>query len=315
VELSNKKTVNLYTQGSKKLGLGHLSRIVPIYHYLKKDGIFVNVFLYGDELGHAYLEYHSVDFLNVNDYRSSEHRQDVWLIDSTDIYEDWLLREIEIAKAKILLSPKFDEKKVQIFSKALLRADPFNLKIMNKVIDSNFIIFNDGGFKKLKSKKVLAIALSGGDASTNIHKLLETILSNHALVQLISRIKVFLGGSDILKIPRPSKFSYDVDLIFISSLGSLWEMTDDVDLFLVGNGIIVDECISKRTNFVLINWDRNNKKVKSQGLSAQNDIISSSERDLPEMMVKLLSTKGKSKHFIRSSKNDFFDILSDSIYI
>ena len=38
----------IYTEGGKKLGLGHLSRVIPIYNYLIKNDYKIKVILYGD---------------------------------------------------------------------------------------------------------------------------------------------------------------------------------------------------------------------------------------------------------------------------
>jgi len=261
--------INIYTQGSKILGLGHLSRIVPIYHLLISNNLKVKLFLHGDIIGQSYLKINNVDFSLITKDKSdiNNEKSSFWLIDSTDIYEEEIESIIFKSKIKILLSPKFNSAKHFIFTHAILRSDPFNLSIPIKYVSEKYFVFNKGNFITKRNLLNIGIALSGSDTKSTISETVDAIINNEELLKRIGMLTVFLGGTTKIDINRRIIDSYNIDLKFISSLKSLWSFQNQIDLLIVGNGSLVDECIVENKEFILFNHNPNNRKIKSFDVS------------------------------------------------
>lgn len=255
--------INIYTQGSKILGLGHLSRIVPIYHKLIENNINVKLFLHGDIVGASYLITNNVQFELTSKKRKYSSISSLWVVDSTDIYEESYESLILSSKARILLSPKFNSDKQSIFTHAIIRSDPFNLSIPEKYVSAKYFVFNKGTFITKRNSLNIGVALSGSDTKSTISEIVDNIINNQNLLKWIGGLTIFLGGTTKFNFERRISKSHTVDLKFISSLKSLWSFEENVDLFIVGNGTLVDECIVENKDFILFNNNPDNSKIKS----------------------------------------------------
>lgn len=285
--------INIYTQGSKILGLGHLSRIVPIYHNLIENNIDVKLFLHGDIIGESYLKINNVQFELTSKKRNYNSKATIWLVDSTDIYEESYELLILSSKVRILLSPKFNSAKQSIFTHAILRSDPFNLLIPEKYVSGKYFIFNKGAFTPKRNLLNVGIALSGSDTKATISEIVDSIINNQNLLKWIGQLTVFLGGTTKLNFERRSLKSHTIDLKFISSLKSLWSFEENIDLFIVGNGTLVDECIVKNKRFILYNNNSDNLKIKSinANLAKENEV-----RNISQLILLLAEHCNAIKH-------------------
>lgn len=256
--------ISIYVQGSKSYGLGHLSRITPIIYSLKENGISIQVYLDGDDFGSAYLNYNEIEHLCLNNKDSTLLRNDdFWIIDSTDIRDVNVITSLENAKKVILLSPKFNVDKIHLISEAYIRSDPFQLAIENKHVSNDYISYNHS-FHSNKLKTSIAIVLSGGDASIQQKELIDSIINDPHLNFFNFEIKLFLGGSYQFNFHRKTNESYKIDITAISTFRSVWSYSDQIDLMIVGNGIIVDECIQEGKDFIVYSWNEKNAKIKSE---------------------------------------------------
>jgi len=255
--------INLYVQGSKLLGLGHLSRIVPIYKGLESCHDNVNLYFHGDEVGESYLKVNCVDFFSLKKEKIKIKNSKLWVIDSTDIYEQEIEKSISRANTVVLLSPKFNPNKFLLFTHAILRSDPFSIPVNNKFISKDFFSYNRGGVENYKKKQTMGVALSGSDSSNSIQMIVNAIINNVEISKHISGLKVFLGSTSSINFSRKNKESRLIDIEFISSLRSIWNYKTEIDLLIVGNGIILDECILENQNFILFNNVKSNSVIKS----------------------------------------------------
>ncbi|MDB4256182.1 hypothetical protein N9848_06050, partial [Flavobacteriaceae bacterium] len=144
--------INIYVQGSKLLGLGHLSRIVPIYKGLESCYNNVNLYFHGDEVGESYLKFNSINFFSLTKKAIKIKDSELWVIDSTDVYEQEIEKSISRANTVVLLSPKFNPNKFLLFTHAILRSDPFSIPINNKFISKDYFSYNRGVFENHKKK-------------------------------------------------------------------------------------------------------------------------------------------------------------------
>ena len=255
--------INIYVQGSKLLGLGHLSRIVPIYKGLESCYNNVNLYFHGDEVGESYLKVNSVDFFSLTKKVIKIKDSELWVIDSTDVYEQEIEKSISRANTVVLLSPKFNPNKFLLFTHAILRSDPFSIPVNNKFISKDYFSYNRGVFENYIKKNTIGVALSGSDSSNSIQMIVNAIINNDKLFHHISCLKVFLGSTSSINFSRISKESRLIDIEFISSLRSIWNFKTEIDLLIVGNGIILDECILENQNFILFNNVKSNSVIKS----------------------------------------------------
>ena len=223
---------------------------------------------------------------------------DFWIIDSTEIYEKKLANIIFSSKKQILLSPKFKLKKTNKISHAILRSDPFKLKVKNKFVSSSYLIYNKGEYEKKSEYFCLGIALSGSDVSEKITSLINSIINENILSSKINSIKTFLGSSQEINFDRKNENSYFIDLEFISSFSSLWKFKHNFNLLIVGNGTIVDECILEKQDFLLYNY--NDGKIKSPNY----DLIKENEvKDLISIKNYLESYFSKNKSNCNTNKS------------
>ena len=255
--------INIYVQGSKLLGLGHLSRIVPIYKGLESCYHNVNLYFHGDEVGESYLKVNSIDFFSLTKKVIKIKDSELWVIDSTDVYEQEIEKSISRANTVVLLSPKFNPNKFLLFTHAILRSDPFSIPVNNKFISKNYFSYNRGVFENHKKKNTIGVALSGSDSSNSIQMIVNAIINNDELFDHVSGLKVFLGSTSSINFSRISKKSRLIDIEFVSSLRSIWNFKIEIDLLIVGNGIILDECILENQNFILFNNVKSNSVIKS----------------------------------------------------
>lgn len=255
--------LNIYAQGSKSLGLGHLSRVITLYHELKCHNTNINVFLHGDDEGATYLKINNVPFILLSEIDFKIKNSIIWIIDSTDIYEKDIEELISSAKIKILLSPKFNPTKISLISHAILRSDPFNLHIKNKYISKNYFIYNRGDFEESQTKTSVGIALTGSDSKNSINKIVNLLINDSSISYYIDKLIVFLGSTTNIDFYRKNIESKGLDIEYISSLRSIWGFKRDLDILIVGNGIIVDECIIENQNFILYNNNNQNDVIKS----------------------------------------------------
>ncbi|UBZ06863.1 hypothetical protein LDL76_16090 [Salegentibacter mishustinae] len=294
----------IYTEGGKELGLGHLSRISPIYKYLSENGYETKVILFGDELAMAYLNVNNIPFTISEKYTKINplaNKKYTWLVDSTDIYNDEVLNDIKkYSVSTILLSPKFNISKCTYFTASVLRSDPYNLPIDSKFISSHYFIYNNSKIELDNSKFVLGIALSGGSNNIVISELVSKIINDEKIYEKVQKIKVFIGGSDFLQFKRKTKESFEIELEFISSLKSLWNYAENIDLMIVGNGILVDECIFEQKPFFIFNPDENNKLIiKSDFIKNSNEKYIVDFNNVTDKMSWYLNqNKKKSLNFI-----------------
>lgn len=257
--------INFYIQGSKNLGLGHLSRIVLIYHELCKLDKKITVYLHGDELGKAYLKSNSINSINTSKIISISQieKPDFWIIDSTTIWEDIFIDKIKESKKNVLLSPKFENNQIKIISHAFLRSDPFELKISNKIVGNENFVFNDGRFYRYTKGLNIGIALSGGETNTILSEIITSIINNKSCASKLNTLTIFMGSSCNISFERKTDYSHNVSIKFISTLESLWNYANEIDLMILGNGITVDECIIKQKDFLVYCHDINNMIPKS----------------------------------------------------
>lgn len=255
--------INIYVQGSKLLGLGHLSRIVPIYKGLESCYNNVNLYFHGDEVGESYLKVNSVDFFSLTKKVIKIKDSELWIIDSTDVYEQEIEKSISRANTVVLLSPKFNSNKFLLFTHAILRSDPFSIPVKSKFISKDYFSYNRGVFENYIKKNTIGVALSGSDSSNSIQMIVNAVINNDKLSDHISGLKVFLGSTYSINFSRISKESRLIDIEFISSLRSIWNFKTEIDLLIVGNGIILDECILENQNFILFNNIKSNSVIKS----------------------------------------------------
>lgn len=304
----------IYTEGGKELGLGHLSRISPIYNYLSQNGYETKVILFGDELAMAYLNVNNIPFITSEKYSKinlAENKKDVWLVDSTDIYNEEVLNDIkQFSGSTILLSPKFNISKCEYFTACVLRSDPYNLPIDNKFISPYYFIYNNSKLELNKTKINIGIALSGGSNNIVISQLVAKIINDKKIYEKVQKVKVFIGGSDHLQFKRETKESYEIELEFISSLKSLWSYTEDIDLMIIGNGIIVDECIFEQKPFLIFNPDENNKLIiKSDFIKNSNEKYIIDFNNITDKMSGYLNQNKK------KSLNDISKPILNNMYL
>lgn len=258
---------NIYVEGGKQLGLGHLSRIVPLYHNLCERFKEINVYLFGDDVAVAYLTLNQVESVimvtDSDDYDNNPESDYLWIVDSTDIHNKTLFSRISRASYRVLISPKFNDNKVTLFNYCILRSDPFNLDIRNKYVSTEYFTFNDGSFYTSGSKKTIGICLSGANVGKVLDDLITHLINDNLLSKYVSRIKVFMGSNTTLSFSRERIESYQIELLFISSLKSFWGYAEDIDLMIVGNGIVIDECKIQRKTFLIFLHDKENDTLKS----------------------------------------------------
>jgi len=297
----------IYTQGSKNLGLGHLSRVVPIYHELISAGYEVNIFLTGDELGESYLESYGVKNDSKNEISNSLafDCESIWIIDATKIFQEKMIQIIANSKTCILLSPKFEISQSWIIDYAFIRSDPFHLPISNKFVKPTFFTFN-----KLKKEKTgivnIGIALSGSDASPVLNELLRKLV-NSDVASLIDKLYVFLGASLDVSIIRNTTAAYKISIILISTLDSLWNHTQNIDILIAGNGLIVDECIEQGMEFLVYAWHPSNQVPKTGNTEIIKTRMCFTSDELLANLSKLIKSKApsvKQKEQIKVSKSD-----------
>lgn len=241
--------IGIFVQGSIKLGLGHLSRVVPLYHFLRSRDLEVRVFFYGDTLGQNYLSFNSVEFqsFNLNDEVSSSI--DFWIFDTTDFYFNHSSSTFLNSQARILLSPNFNCNKASSFTHAVIRSDPYLLPIKNKYVSPYYFSFSDGRFGKSGYGLRLGVALSGSNCNSTIERIINKVLSDTRLIEKVELVRIFSTGTTDFDLNRIQNNAYSVSIEIISSLNSLWCFAEDLNLMIVGNGLIIDECILKSKNF------------------------------------------------------------------
>ncbi len=298
----------IYTEGGKKLGLGHLSRVIPIYNYLIKNDYKIKVILYGDELGIAYLDVNQIPFIISKDFiknNTIQHDKDIWIVDSTDIYEEEILIILKKSSgSNILLSPKFKTSKCKYFVSCILRSDPFNLPMEKKFVSPYYLSYNKAKYELDNNMFIIGIALSGGANNAILNKLVNKIINDPKLNSKVWKLQVFMGGSNHLEFERKSRESYEVDIEFISSLKSLWNYTNDVDLMIVGNGILVDECIFEQKPFFIFNPDENNKLI------IKSDFIKNSNE---KYVIDFNNITGKMSGYLNQNKEKSLNDISKPI--
>lgn len=260
-----------YVEGSRKLGLGHLSRMIPIYHELSNRGKTVFVFHYGDDLGQAFLDLHQVKYIsadkNCQIINKDEYKDALWLVDATNFHTRNFDDLLQKSDRKVLLSPKFDTDRVLSFSHCIIRSDPFRLPIANKRVSREHFSTNRSDYFAFKGTITLGIALTGGFSGNHLNELVSSIINDSVLNLQIKRIRVFIGSNDTFSFQRKTKESYFTEIETISSLNSLWVYAQDIDYFIVGNGIIVDECLMYDMPFCVYTGNSEDKKMKSDSVN------------------------------------------------
>ncbi len=251
--------IGLYVEGSRVLGLGHLSRISVVYYGLI-DHYDVRLYLYGDIVGMAYLEKIGIPYIDCKKDDAEISKHPCWIIDSTTISTNKIVNQLEAANLVILLSPKFDSKFIHYINLALLRSDPFDLNLKNKIIDSRFFIHNT--LPSTKTGHDLGVILSGADFSDKLEEIVQLCLNKKEIADNLKSITVLLGSSNFLKFERKSLSSYKIDLKFISALGNVWDYLKDSELVIVGNGIVVEEAITENKNCIVYMYSKDNQKLK-----------------------------------------------------
>ena len=164
--------IRIYVEGSKKLGLGHLSRIVPIYHSFLDKGHEIEVYFFGDDIGSSYLNLHSVHFQNTDSmifFEDEVQEQDLWIVDATNIHTTVFKNLIINTGIKILLSPKFNNELVYVFDACIIRSDPFNLDISNKIVDPYVFPLNRGQYYFTKGDLKYQEAIQGQICPKSAH--------------------------------------------------------------------------------------------------------------------------------------------------
>lgn len=291
-----------YVEGSKKLGLGHLSRITPLYHELLNRGKTVFVFHYGDDLGQAFLDLHQVKYISADEncqiINKDEYKDALWLVDATNFHTKNFDDLLQKSDKKVLLSPKFNTEKVRSFSNCIIRSDPFQLPIANKKVSKEYFSTNRSDYFTFKGTITLGIALTGGFSGNHLNELVSSIINDSVLNLHIKRIRVFIGSNETFSFQRKTKESYFTEIETISSLNSLWVYAQDIDYFIVGNGIIVDECLKYDMPFSVYTGSSDDIKMKSD--SVTNYKYSSDIKKTTGFLVEYL-TKQKSEKKIEKS--------------
>ena len=251
--------IGIYVEGGKTLGLGHLSRASVVYYYLTK---FYNVslFIYGDIVGNAYLDNLGIKYVNCKDKDVEIEEHAFWIVDSTTISCKKVVEQLEGTKFVVLLSPKFVIKYSKYIDLALLRNDPFNLDIDNKIIDARFFVHNS--LLNHNTGANLGIILSGADFGNVLSDTVELCLNNEEIADNLKSITVLLGSTSTINFERKRLSSYRIALKFVSVLGNVWEHLKDSDLVIVGNGIVVEEAIAEQKKCIVYVHSANNKILK-----------------------------------------------------
>ena len=282
-------------QGSRTLGLGHLSRIVPVYQFFKNNGYKIRFYFHGDDLGESYLSQNSIDYFTSSSKTNFKiNASEIWIVDSTNIYEEYFEKLLSQAGKVILLSPKFCNQKLGFISHCIIRSDPFHLNVKSKYVGKEFFTYNKGSFEKFESKLSLSLVLSGGQMPEAISAVLQVILDDRYISSYFSKIRVFLGSASNISFVRDYRISGHIDLEFISSIRSIWSFKRKSDLFIVGNGLIVDECIQEKQDFILYNFDKKNLKIKS---FEKELVLQHEAKSISSLKVKLLEYCSKTNNY------------------
>lgn len=295
----------IYTQGGKSYGLGHLSRIIPLYHQLLYLNFNVKVFLHGDELAKSYLSKNGVESVAANTVDNSNFNEQVssWIIDCTQIWDDYFFKLISNCTNNILLSPKFNLAQIELVSSAFLRSDPFNLPIENKNISKKYFFFNKGNHFQKNEGKVLGLALSGADSQETLNRIVNSIINDTTLTKKVCKLKVFSSELDKIVFNKNKVESYFIDIEIISTLNSLWSYSNDIDLMIVGNGIVIDECIVEGMDFILYNEEKSPIKSIDPSLVLSNSVV-----NLTELIAKL-KADAKKTNSLKVNRLNFEEIV------
>lgn len=282
--------IGVYVEGSKTKGLGHLSRIIAIYSELKKYHE-IQIYFYGDEIGKAYLEKFALPYLSCDDPNFEVLNHQNWLIDSTTLSSNQITKKLSLAKKVVLLSPKFDKKFIDLIDIALIRSDPFDLEVKEKVVDPRFFVY--GTSNHGTSKMDIGVVLSGTDVKKEIRDIVNLCLETESIAQNINSITAFLGSSQSIDFQKLKGYSYKVDLLFISALGNVWKYLDNADLVVVGNGIVVEEALEEHKRCIVFMNSQTNNILKINSKFIDQIKVTRNIKELEEVLVEeVKATKG-----------------------
>lgn len=302
------KVIFFYVEGSAEFGLGHLSRVVPLYHNLIANDYKVIVYHYGDNLGEAFLEIHGVEYKSINESTNLNiikyYTDILWIVDSTALHTRNIEELLKKTDRKILISPVFDSNQINLFHHCIIRSDSHKLPISNKIVSSELFMHDRSTYYSQTDKLTLGIALSGGDSSEKINYLLANILDDKSIKKLINKIRIYVGLKGSFTLPRKDKDSYFIHVEFISSLNSLWAMNNDVNYMIVGNGIIVDECEYQNMPYSIFD-DSNNitnkSSISNKKIYLKNEIMQLKE-EIYNNLAKLKNSNDSSLFLKHVSK-------------
>lgn len=274
--------IGIYVEGSKSLGLGHLSRISVIYYCLSQY-YDLRVYFHGDIVGKAYLENFGIKSFDLEQDEAIIPKHTFWIIDSTTISSKEIENCLVKAELVVLLSPNFDDKHLKYIDLTLLRSDPYNLNLNNKIIDKRFVVQNR--LSNLNSGVNLGIILSGADFTATLMETVEFCLNDNEISGELSSITVILGSTNAINFERKELSSYKIGLNFVSVFGNPWEYLKDTDLVIVGNGIVVEEAIAEGKKCIVYMHSKNNSLLKLNESLAQKVVIAKNKTELKKNII------------------------------
>lgn len=232
-----------YVQGSETCGLGHITRTAAVAKALVVRGVKLSIVCDGDDLAFRHLI--ARDFKAITLYEAtSAGVADAWIVDAVDIPEP-VVAAMRLCKRIVLLSPVC--KVGDVATEAYLRIPfvgflPFQPHVGRQW---SVVELDDAPVKKQSDGQSvsLAVALSGGK-NLHIQSILETILSSDRLCYHMQNLYIATSGWGFSYFNLLDKYKNISNTLLIRS-SNIWKFIDDVDIFVCGDGVILDEACAR----------------------------------------------------------------------
>ena len=174
-------TVYLFSQGGKKTGFGHISRLIPIYDEFVKNNIFVRFIISGDISVERILGKRNYNIISWRNLKFEKIRKnDVVIIDTINLPYDFIFKTNYFTKNIYFISDRFLKKKIKARTKVInWRVGSVSDKSINEgLYGEKFAPLRNEIFKYRKEKFQYAIpkvvlSMGSGDILNLISHVLE----------------------------------------------------------------------------------------------------------------------------------------------